>query len=110
MSHEEDHIWWVSSGHGKKQWSWWCAACESQYDDKNSNRVLFFQVSKDRTQAKVFRAHAPQQGMCENLVNGLTLLANQQKYGDSPVKMVVQGLQERCRLRIVEGLRKFRQP
>ena len=45
--------------------------------------------------------------MCDNLINALKLLANQQKDGDSPVEMVVQGLQERSRLRIMDGLRKF---
>ena len=37
--------------------------------------------------------------MCDNFINALTLLASQQKYGDSPVKMV-QGLQERSRLKM----------
>ena len=35
------------------------------------------------------------------------VLANQQKDGDSPVKTVVQGLQERSRLRLMERLGKF---
>ena len=26
----EDHIWWVSTGHGKKQCNRWCAACGGQ--------------------------------------------------------------------------------
>ena len=50
------------------------------------------QDSTDRREAKVFRAHASPQGVCDNLINALMLLANQQKDGDSPVKMVVQGL------------------
>ena len=51
--------------------------------------------------------HAPPQGMCENLVKALRLLANQQKDGDGPVKMVVQGLQVKSRLKIMDGLRRF---
>ena len=34
----------------------------------NPNRVLVFLDSTDRSEAKVFRAHAPPQGACENLV------------------------------------------
>ena len=41
------------------------------------------------------------------MINALKLLANQQKDGDCPVKMVVQGPQERSRLRMMDGLRKF---
>ena len=40
-------------------------------------------------------------------MNALKLLANQQKDGDSPLMRVVQGLQERSRLRVMDGLRKF---
>ena len=58
----EDHIWWVSSGHGKKQCHWWCAACRGQYHQRD---------------------------------------------GDSPVKMVVQGLQERSCLKQMDGLGRF---
>ena len=65
------------------------------------NRVLVIQDHKNRRNAKVFRAHAAPQGMCDNLSNALKLLANQQKDGDSPVKMVVQGL-----LKIMDGPRK----
>ena len=53
--------------------------------------------------AKVFRAHAAPHGVCENLINALKLLANQQKDGDSPVNMVVQGFQEKNRLKIMNG-------
>ena len=100
-------FWWISSGHGKKQCNWWCAACGGQYDWKAPNRILVIQSGTDFRDAKVFRAHAAPQGMCENLIDALKLLTNQQKDGDSPVKMVVQGLQERIRLRIMSGLRKF---
>ena len=39
--------------------------------------------------------HAAPQGMCVNLINGLKLLPNQQKDGDSPVRMIVPGLLEK---------------
>ena len=42
--------------------------------------------------AKVFRAHAVPQGLCENLINALKVLANQQKDGDSPIQNIITGL------------------
>ena len=45
--------------------------------------------------------------MCENLINALKLLANQQKDGDSPIQSVVTGFCERSRKGIMEGLRNF---
>ena len=65
------------------------------------------QTSESASQAKVFKAHAVPQGLCENLVNALKLLANQQKDGDSPPQSVVTGLCERSRIGIMEGLRNF---
>ena len=41
----EDHIWWISFGHGQKQCNWWCAACGGQYDWRAPNRVLVMQDS-----------------------------------------------------------------
>ena len=41
------------------------------------------------------------------MINALRFLANQQKDGDSPVKLVAHGVQESRRLRIMEGLRSF---
>ena len=78
----KDCIWWVSSGHGdvnkKKQRKWWCAARVGQYDWRNPNRILVIQDSTDRSEAKVFGAHAPPNGVCENLMCSLKLLANRQ--------------------------------
>ena len=48
-----------------------------------------YQDSTDRQEAKVFRAHAAPHGVCDNSINALKLLTNQQKDDDSPVKMVV---------------------
>ena len=92
----EDYIWRISSGRGQKQCNWRCAPCGG-----HPNRVLATPDSMKCQEAKVFRAHTLPQGVCDNLINALKLQANQQKYGDSPVKMVAQGLQERSRLRIM---------
>ena len=60
-----------------------CAA--AHYKWKAPNRVLVIQDSTDRGEATVFGAHAAPQGVCNNLINALKLVANQQKDGDSPV-------------------------
>ena len=70
------------------------------------SRIVVAQESTDRREAKVFRAHAPPQGVCDNMVSALELLANQQG-GDSPVGLLVEGLQERSRLKMTEELRGF---
>ena len=57
--------------------------------------------------AKVFRAHATLQGICENLINALKLLTSQQDDGDSPMDMFVQGLCEKSWLKIMNELRRF---
>ena len=44
------------------------------------------QLGENEDEAKVLRAHAIPQGLCENLINALKLLANQQKDGDSPIQ------------------------
>ena len=59
------------------------------------------------SQAKVFKAHAVPQGLCENLINALKWLANQQKDGDSTFQSIATGLCESIRKGIVEGLRNF---
>ena len=47
---------------------------------------LVVQPGTNEDEATVFRAHAVPQGLCENLVNALKLLANQQRDGDSPIQ------------------------
>ena len=47
------------------------------------------------------------QGLCENLITALKLLANQQKDGDSPIQNIITGLKEKCMERITNGLRSF---
>ena len=71
------------------------------------NRVLVIRDSTDPRKAKVFRAHAAPQGMCDNLINSLKLLTNQQKDGASPVDNLAARLLETCRRGIMDGLRKF---
>ena len=44
------------------------------------------QPSVNANEAKVFNAHAAPLGLCDNLINALKLLANQQKDGDSPIQ------------------------
>ena len=56
---------------------------------------------------RYFKAHAVPQGLCENLIDALTLLANQQKDGDSREQSFVTSLCERSRKIIMEGLRNF---
>ena len=50
------------------------------------NRLLVVQTCDSVSQAKDVKAHAGPQGLCENLINALKLLANQQKDGDSPIQ------------------------
>ena len=80
----ENYIWWVSDG--KKHSSWWCAICGEKYDWRVPNRLLVVQTCDSVSQAKDVKAHAGPQGLCENLINALKLLANQQKDGDSPIQ------------------------
>ena len=43
--------------------------------------------------------------MCDNLVNTLKLLANQQTGGYSPAEVLIEGFQERSRFTLMEELR-----
>ena len=101
-------IWWVSSGHGKKQCHWWCAACSDQYQYnwKAPNRVLSTQDSTGRREARVFRAHAAPQGVCDNLIRALKPLGKPPEKSNNPIKMEVQDFQERSQLTTVDGLRR----
>ena len=75
----EDYVWWVSAG---KTTKWWCAICGEKYDWRHRNKLLVVQTGESFEQAKVFKAHAVSQGLCENLINALKLLASQQEDGD----------------------------
>ena len=100
----EDYVWWVSAG--KKHTSWWCAVCGEKNDWRAPNRLVV-QTGESASQAKVFKAHAVPQGLCENLINALKLLANQQEDGDGPFQSILTGLCERSWKGITEGLRNF---
>ena len=74
----EDHIRWVPQGHGdsrknkKKQCSWWCAAYGGQCNWRAPNRILIIKNGPDANEAKVFKANAPPQGRCDNLLSTLS--------------------------------------
>ena len=79
---------------GEKRTNWWCAICGEKNDWKEPNRLLAVQAGESVDQAKVFKAHAAPQGLCGNLINALTLLANQQEDGDGLVQNIVTNLCE----------------
>ena len=83
----KDFIWWVSTA--KKHCSWWCAICGERYEWRAPNMILVVQLGTNEDEAKVFGAHAVPQGLCENLINALKLMANQQKDGDSPIQTLL---------------------
>ena len=53
-------------------------------------------LGTNEDEAKDFRAHAIPQGLCENLISELKLLANQQKDGDSPILNIYYVRQLQC--------------
>ena len=56
----------------------------------------------------MFRANAPPNGACENLVCALKLLAQSSSWGgDSFVQVPVEDLQERSRLKMMDEHRRF---
>ena len=61
-----------------------------KYDWRAPNRLLVVPTGVSASQAKVFKAFAASQGLCENLINALKLLANQQKDGDSRIQSIVR--------------------
>ena len=71
------------------------------------NRLLEIQDRVDPREARVFRAHATPQGLCDSLINSLKLLTNQQKDGDTPVEHIVTVWREKSRKGIMDALRKF---
>ena len=64
-----------------------------QYEWRALNRILVVQLGVNANEAKVFKAHAALLGLCDNLINALKLLANQQKNGDSPNHSTATGFQ-----------------
>ena len=80
-----------------------------KYDWKEPNRLLAVQTGESVDQAKVFKAYAVPQGLCGNLINALTLLANQQEDGDGLVQNIETNLGEVSMKRLAEGWRNFTQ-
>ena len=80
---------------------------EANTNGERPNRILVVQNGVNAKEAKVHTAHAAPWGLCDNLVNALKLLANQQKDGDSPIQSIVAGPHERSRRGIMDGLRRF---
>ena len=76
----------------KKHTTWSCAICGEKYDWKQPNMLLVVQTGDSMDQAKVFKANAVPQGLCENLINALKLLANQQEDGDGLLQNIVKDL------------------
>ena len=74
---------------------------------ESSNRIMVIQDGDDSREAKVCRAHAAPQGLCDKLIDALKLLSNQQRDGDSLVASIVTGLWEKSRKGIMDGPRKF---
>ena len=101
-----DYIWWVSGRQGRN--NWWCATCGEKYGRKQPNRLLVVQTGESINQAKVFKAHAVPQGLCANLINALTLLANQQEDGDGLIQNIVTNLGKGSRKGVTQGLGEFR--
>ena len=91
----------------KKHCNWWCAACGSQHEWRAPNRILEERIGVNANEAKVREAHATPLGLCDNLLNALKLLANQQKDGHSPIQSVVTSLHERSRSGIMDGPTRF---
>ena len=58
----------------------------TQKEWRAPNRILVVQLGVNANEAKVFKAHATPLRLCDNLINALKLLANQQKNGDSPIQ------------------------
>ena len=69
----EDFMWWVSSGHRRKQCKSLCEAYGGHYNHKNPNRSLVIQDGVSASETKVFRALALPQGVCGNLIITLAL-------------------------------------
>ena len=61
----------------------------------------------DPSEVMVFRARAPPQGQCENLVCAVNLVANLQTGGHYVVDTIFEVVQEQKRWKIANELRKF---
>ena len=80
---------------------------EKNTTGSNQNRLVFVQTDESINQAKVFKAHAAPHCLCGNLINALTLLANQQEDGDGLIQNIVTNLGKVSRRGLTEGLREL---
>ena len=94
----------------EKHCNLFCAACGGHYEWRAPNRILVVQLGVNANEAKVLKAHAAPLELCDNLINELKLLANQQKDGDSPIQSIVTGLHERSRNQVSFGGRRPQGP
>ena len=96
----------TKGGPGREKYTnWLCAISGEKYDWRVPNRLLVVQTGESVNQAKVFKAHAAPQCPCENLINALMLLANQQGDGDGLTQNIVTNLCEVSRKGLTEGVR-----
>ena len=65
------------------------------------------QTGESFEQAKVFKAHTVPQGLCENLITALKLLANQQEDGDGLLQNIVTNIGKGSKKGLTDGLRDF---
>ena len=90
----------------EKQCNWVVCGVRRPVQLEGPNGVLVIQDRADPSDAKVFRAHALPQGVCENVVCAMKLLANLRTGGDNLVDTMFEGLQQQSRLNITDELRR----
>ena len=69
--------------------------------------MLVLQDSTDRSELKVIRVDVPSNGVCDNLVGAVNILANKQLKGDSLVQGLVGCPQDHVRFKKMDELRIF---
>ena len=70
---------------------------------ESAHKILVVSLDPTQTKRKSWKHVRHHGGLCDDLVNALKLLANQQKDGDSPIQSIVTGLHERSRRGIMDG-------
>ena len=110
----EDDVWWVSSDHSdadkkkRRQFDCWCAACGSQCNWRNPNRLLVILDSEDPQRSKNVQGTCAAAGDLCQYCFFLMLLANLQSGSHQRmVQTVCEELQEASRKHLSDELRKF---
>ena len=98
----EDFIWWVSARRRPQEEKEamqlvMCSVGRPVRLEGPEQGSWSYKIARTTEKHKFHRAHAATQGMCVNLINAPKLLANQQKDGDSPVRVIVPDLLEKSR-------------